>query len=146
MYPDEKVSGLIQENFTPVKIHVKENPAGFDRFGVQWTPTIIIADPEGTERYRFEGYLPPEEFMGQLELGLAKVAFTQNDFRRAEQFYSDTVSRFPDSAAAPEALYWAGVSKYKGTNDPAALKETAAAFQSRYSDSQWAKKASVWAS
>jgi TolA-binding protein len=139
------VAGLIQENFVPVKIHVKENAAAFERFGAQWTPTIIIADPEGKERYRFEGYLPPEEFMAQLELGLAKVAFTKNDFARAEELYKDIVRRFPKSAAAPEALYWAGVSKYKASNDPAALKQTAEAFRSEYGDTQWAKKASVWA-
>jgi hypothetical protein len=146
VYPDEQVSGLIQENLIPVKIHIKENHGGFDRFGVQWTPTMIVADPEGTERYRFEGYLPPDEFMGQLQLGLAKIAFTRNDFPKAEQLYRDIVTRFPDSAAAPEALYWAGVSKYKGTHDAAALKDTAEAFRSRYADSQWAKKSSVWAS
>lgn len=45
---------------------------------------------------------------------------------------------------APEALYWAGVSKYKGTGDPGALQETAAHFKTRFTDSSWAKKASVW--
>jgi TolA-binding protein len=139
------VAGLIRDHFVPVKIHVKENPAAFQRFGAQWTPTIIIDDPEGTERYRFEGYLPPDEFMAQLELGLAKTAFANNDFAKAEGQYRDIVQRFPTSAAAPEALYWAGVSNYKATNDAAALKATAEAFRMQYSDSQWAKKASVWA-
>ena len=139
------MAGLIQDNFVPVKIHVKENPAAFERFGAQWTPTVIIDDPEGTERYRFEGYLPPDEFMAQLELGLAKTAFAKNDFAKAERLYRDIVQRFRTSAAAPEALYWAGVSKYKATNDAAALKDTAEAFRTQYSDSQWAKKASVWA-
>ena len=44
----------------------------------------------------------------------------------------------------PEALYWAGVSRYKGTNDPTALKDTARAFTERYQESSWAKKSSVW--
>ena len=46
--------------------------------------------------------------------------------------------------AAPEALYWAGVARYKATGDAAALAETAAEFANRYQDSAWAKKASVW--
>jgi hypothetical protein len=37
------------------------------------------------------------------------------------------------------------VSKYKASHDPAALKETAQAFKTRYKDSSWAKKASIWA-
>jgi thioredoxin-related protein len=54
---------MVKEHFVPVKFHIKDNPSGFERFGVQWTPTVMIADPDGTERYRFEGYLPPEDFL-----------------------------------------------------------------------------------
>jgi TolA-binding protein len=139
------VTSFIEEHFLPVKIHIKENHAAFERFGAQWTPTVIVADSDGTERYRFEGYLPPEDFLSQLELGLAKTAFAKNRFDEAERWFRDIVARFPDSDTAPEALYWAGVSKYKASNDPVPLKETAKAFESRYRDSSWAKKASVWA-
>ena len=145
MYLEERVGELVRESFVPVKIHVKENPAGFERFGAQWTPTVIVADPDGVERYRFEGYLPPDDFLGQLHLGLAKTAFARGDFPEAERLYRRIVEEFPESAAAPEALYWAGVSRYKETSDAAALKKTAESFRARYSDSQWAKKASVWA-
>lgn len=48
------------------------------------------------------------------------------------------------SEPAPEALYWVGVSRYKGKGDASALAETARAFTTRYTDSAWAKKASVW--
>jgi TolA-binding protein len=144
VYPDPKVSQFIAENFVPVKIHVKENPAGFERFGAQWTPTVIIADPHAAERYRFEGFLPAEEFLAQLELGLAKVAFAAGDFARAESLFRRIVDGHPNTDVAPEALYWAGVAKYKASGDAGALKDTAGAFQSRYADSAWAKKASVW--
>ena len=46
--------------------------------------------------------------------------------------------------AAPEALYWAGVARYKATGDAAALSDTAGQFRQRYQESSWAKKASVW--
>lgn len=145
MYPDERVSALIGQRFVPIKVHVKENPEGFQRFSVQWTPTMIVAEPDGTERYRFEGYLPADDFMAQLALGLAKAAFARSDWAKAEQGFQTVLSRHADSEAAPEALYWAGVSRYKASGDAAALRETARAFQSRYSNSSWAKKASVWA-
>jgi TolA-binding protein len=112
---------------------------------VQWTPTIIIADSSGTERYRFEGYLPVEEFLPQLEFGLGKAAFANSNWKEAGQRFRDVAEHYPESDVAPEALYWAGVSKYKETGDAGALAETAAALQSRYADSVWAKKASVWA-
>jgi TolA-binding protein len=52
--------------------------------------------------------------------------------------------RHPGSDAGAEAQYWEGVSRYKRTDDPSALVDTARAFQSAYSDTPWAKKASVW--
>ena len=139
------MGAFIREHFIPVKVHTKENPKGFERFGVQWTPTVIVADADGHERYRFEGYLPADDFLAQLGLGLGKSTFAQGDFAAAERYFREVASKFPKSDTAPEALYWMGVSKYKRTNDAGALKETAQAFRSQYRDSQWAKKASVWA-
>ena len=57
--------------------------------------------------------------------------------------FREAVERYPDTDAAAEALYWAGVARYKATNDPSALEQTAEAF-TRYPGSVWAKKASVW--
>ena len=145
MYPDERVAEFIRENFVPVKIHIKENHAGFERFGVQWTPTIVIADGDGKEHYRFEGYLPVEEFLPQLELGLGRLAFNKGDWAKAERLFREVAEKYPKSDAAPEALYFAGAAKYKASGDPGALRETAGAFRSRYADTAWAKKASVWA-
>ena len=145
MYPDERVARFIRENFLPVRIHIKENPKGFERFGAQWTPTVIIADASGTERYRFEGFLPVEDYLAQLGLGLGKAAFANQNWAEAERRFREVAAQFPKSEAAAEALYWAGVSKYKAKGDAAALKETAEAFKSKYTDTQWAKKASVWA-
>ena len=145
MYPDPRISEFISQNFIAVKNHIKENPEGFERFGAQWTPTAIIADSHGTERYRFEGFLPAEEFLPQIEFGLAKAAFANGDFAKAESLFRGIVDQHPTADIAAEALYWAGVAKYKGSGDAAALGETATAFKSRYADSVWAKKSSIWA-
>jgi hypothetical protein len=128
-----------------VKLHVKEHPEAFQRFGAQWTPTIQILDYEGVKRFQFEGFLPADDFLAQLKLGLAQVAFAKEDWKEAERRFRDIVETFPNTDAAPEALYWAGVSKYKGTGDATALGNTASAFKKRYPESTWAKKASVWA-
>jgi TolA-binding protein len=76
---------------------------------------------------------------------LAQVAFAKEEWPEAERRFRDIVETFPNTDAAPEALYWAGVAKYKGTGDATALGNTASAFKKRYADSTWAKKASVWA-
>ena len=149
MYTDPRVIDLITTNFNPVRIHVREDADAWKKvggdLGVQWTPTVLILDSVGVERHRIEGFLPANDFLGQVSLGLAKASFSKNDFAEAEKRYREIVDTYPETEAAAEALYWAGVSKYKGTNDPTALRDTAKAFNERYKESSWAKKSSVWA-
>lgn len=128
----------------PVGSHIKEQGANFHRFGAVWTPTILVLDPEGVERWRIEGYLPTAEFRAQLETGLARVAFVHQQWEEAERRYAEIVARYPQTAAAPEAVYWRGVSRYKGTKDHAALGAVADRFKEKYRESVWARKASVW--
>jgi outer membrane protein assembly factor BamD (BamD/ComL family) len=115
-----------------------------EKFGAQWTPTTLLLDSNGVERHRIEGFLPASDFAAQILLGMGHAARTAGDFQEAERRYAEVLEKFPDSDAAPEAQYWKGVAHYKATNDPSALAETARAFQTRYTDTPWAKKASVW--
>lgn len=150
MYPDPRVAKFVSANFRPVRVHVREQKDEFQRLGqrfdAQWTPTVLIIDSQGVERHRIEGFLPADEFLPQLEIGLAHAARMSGKFGDAEQRYRAIVDNYSAADVAPEALYWAGVSKYKGSNDAAALAETAQHFSKRYSDTAWAKKASVWRS
>jgi len=149
VYPNPRVVEFVTAHFIPVRVHVRENAAEFkrlgDRFNAHWTPTTLLIDRSGTERHRIEGFLPVDDYLSQLALGLAKAAFAREDYPAAERLYRDVVERFPDTDAAPEGQYWAGVSKYRVTNDASALKATSQAFRDRYRESTWAKKASVWA-
>jgi uncharacterized protein HemY len=148
VYPDERVARFVAENFIPARIHVRDQAADFQRFGerygAQWTPTILELDPSGEERHRIEGFLPTEDFLPQLALGLGHMAFKRNDYATAERHFRTIVARHPESESAAEAMYWAGVARYKATNDPAALAETTRSFTERHQNTTWAKKASVW--
>jgi len=140
------VAEFLDKDAVPVKIHIKEQPQVFERFGAQWTPTLVTFDADGKEVYRFEGFLPADDFLAHLYLGKAKGAFARKDFAEAERQFLEIVERHPRTATAAEALYWSGVSRYKATGDASALRKTAEEFRTRYTDSDWAKKASVWAS
>lgn len=148
MWPDPRVEKLIEAHFIPVRVHVRQQPDAFkqlgDRYGAHWTPTTLVLSADGEEHYRIEGFLPADDFLAQLSLGLGRVDFDAGRFDAAERRYRGVVERHPDGDAAPEALYWAGVSRYKATNDSAALRDTARAFRDRYQDTPWAKKASIW--
>jgi TolA-binding protein len=148
VYSQPGVADLIQQHFVPVRLHVKDDKDEFKRVGsmlnAQWTPTTLIVDPPDSERHRIEGFLPVDDFTSQLALGLAKSAFARGRFDEAARAYDDVLARYPNTDAAPEAQYWAGVSRYKSTGDAGALAETAKRFKERFADSSWAKKASVW--
>jgi len=133
-----------------VRIHVREDADAWrtigQELGVQWTPTVLILGPDGKEHHRLEGFLPAEDFLAQLMIGLAKMGFAAGRYDEAERRYREVLEQMPETESAAEAQYWAGVSRYKASNDPSALTDTATAFTSRYKDTSWAKKASVWRS
>ena len=128
----------------PVGSHIKELPTNFHRFGVLWTPTILVMDPTGNEVTRNEGYLPKVEFRAWMEMSLARVAFVQKQWDEAEERYGRVARERSETSVAPEAIYWQGVSRYK-KGDHAALGETYAALAQKYPGSLWTRKASVWA-
>ena len=143
MYSDPEVQALVATSFTPARFHVKEQPDAFPRFGAEWTPTILVSSTTGKEHHRIEGFLPKDDFVGQLRLGLAHLAREEGDFAGAETRYRELADS-PQADLAAEALYWAGVSNYKRTRDGTALTETARQMRARFADSTWMKKASVW--
>jgi thioredoxin family protein/tetratricopeptide repeat protein len=150
VYPNPEVVRFVNERFIPVRIHVREQADLWktlgERYGVQWTPTTLIVDSSGEESHRIEGFLPADDFLAQLRIGAARSALANGRFADAEKDFQAVVEKYPNSEAAPEAFYWAGVSRYKGSGNAAALADTARGFRDRYQQSSWAKKASVWAS
>jgi hypothetical protein len=149
VYPDVHVVHFVREHFAPVEVHVKRHADEYARlsarFGARWTPTLLVIDPGGEVRHRVEGFLPAHDLIGQLALGLGHSAFARGGFEEAARRFQEIVERHADSEAGAEALYWAGVARYKATNDPAALADTARQFARQYPSSSWARKASVWA-
>lgn len=125
-------------------MHIKENPKNFHRFDAVWTPTVLVLDPEGEERWRLEGYLPKDEFQAYLELGLARVAFMKKDWATAEKHFANVVDRFPDSKFAPEAVYYKGVSRYSASHDGAELASTAEALKENYQGNEWQLRSLPW--
>jgi outer membrane protein assembly factor BamD (BamD/ComL family) len=104
-----------------------------------------VLGENGKERHRIEGYLPKDEFAAQLLLALARVAFMQKKWTDAEKLYDEIVQKYPNSTAAPEALYWRAVAHYKKTNDHTVLGTVAKTLAEKYPNSVWSKKAQPWA-
>jgi TolA-binding protein len=107
---------------------------------------LILAEPDGTEQHRLVGYLPAEDLLAQIELGLAKAAFGRQQFEQARTAFLDIADKHPHTDAAPEAVYWAAVSGYKASGNPEFLKKGGARLREKWPDGEWAKKSSVWVS
>jgi len=101
-------------------------------------------DSSGKERWRVEGYLPKNEFRAQLELGLARISFMEKQWADAEQKYDQVIERYAETAAAPEAVYWRGVSQYKRTNDHTLLGGVAEELGAKYPVSVGAQYSWAW--
>jgi outer membrane protein assembly factor BamD (BamD/ComL family) len=104
----------------------------------------LIEDHQGTERHRIEGFLPTDDYLAQLKLGLGKLAFQTAHYDEAEKRFDAVYGAHPQSGSAAEAAYWAGVSRYKATNDGSHLARTADLLKRKFPDSEWTRKASVW--
>ena len=111
------------------------------RFNIRWTPTVLVLAPDGSEGRRIEGFLPRDELLGQIELGLGFLAVNRKDWAAARHQFEQVVEQYPDTAAGPEALYWSGVAKYSASHDPSELKSLGRQFKERYTDTAWAKRA-----
>jgi TolA-binding protein len=134
----------INQSLIPVKFHIKEQPESFQRFSAQWTPTVLVVDADGKERHRMEGFYSADDYLAQLELGLGKLHFQNGNYKQAEDHFQRAFEDYPQSGAAAESAYWAGVARYKSTNDAAFLGDTAKLLSNRFPDSEWSRKASVW--
>ena len=104
----------------------------------------MILDDSGKERFRIDGYLPREEFVANLEMGLAHVAFMKKQWADAESRYTAIIERHPSSGVVPEAMYWAAVSHYKKTNDHTVLARLSEELAQKFPDNIWTEKALPW--
>ena len=135
----------MEKNFVPLQLDTNKNKALVTRFGIKWTPTILVLDIEGDEHHRFVGYLPPDDFVGQILLGRGKVAFNSDNFEEAIQNFQEVLVRYPKTEAAPEAQYYLAVTRYKASGDPKELKRGFETLQRDFPGSEWTKKAQVYA-
>lgn len=138
-YPNEKVADFVTSRLVPLQVPSDSSLAA--DFKVKWTPTIIVLDFYGREHHRTVGFFPPEEFIPSLLLGMGKVDFDTDQFNDGILHFDALLKEYPRSAAAPEAIYLRGVSRYKASHNAAPLKEAYEKLKADYPASEWTKRA-----
>jgi tetratricopeptide (TPR) repeat protein len=139
-YPDNAVSEYIAQNLIPLRIP-HNHPDYAKEFKIKWTPTLIVMDSDGREGHRVVGFLSPEELIPVLQLGIGKVHFEAGQYDKAIAALDKLLDRHPKSVAAPEALFFRGVSTYKHSGKPRALREAYDKLTAQFPDNEWTKKA-----
>jgi outer membrane protein assembly factor BamD (BamD/ComL family) len=77
-------------------------------------------------------------------LGLARIGFMGKNWLEAEKWYDDVIHGYPETMAAPEAMYWRAVANYKRTNDHTVLTKVSQVLEDNYPKSLWNSKAVPW--
>jgi hypothetical protein len=139
-YPDTKVAAFISSSMIALRIAFDSKPLA-EEFNIKWTPTLITLDANGKEHHHTVGFLPPEELIASLLLGMAKVDFDGERMDGALKSLEKLLKEYPKSDAAPEALFLRGVCGYKSTHNRQPLKAAYEQLSAAYPSSEWTKRA-----
>ncbi|MBI5810520.1 MAG: thioredoxin fold domain-containing protein [Deltaproteobacteria bacterium] len=142
---DERVVGVIERDTAPLIFNTAIEADLARKYRVDWTPTFIIADEKGNELERWVGYLPPEDFIAQLELSKGLSAFHLGRYEETVRDMQELVDDHPKSELVPEAEYYLGAAIYKMKGDAYQLGEICDTLMDTFPESLWTKKCSVWA-
>lgn len=143
-YPQTIVSEAILDHSIPVQIDNSKHENDVFLHGIHhiWTPDVRILYHDGSELYRWDGFLPPAEFAARTLCGFGLAYLRLKRFDRAEEVYADVLKRFSTSYAAPEAQYYLGVTRYRRDPDSDELLTQWATLRSRYPESEYRVKQS----
>jgi hypothetical protein len=145
-YPNAQVAEFVSERFVAIKFNVKEpHPDYKEALGrgkVLWAPLLVFLDGRGSELRRYVGFLPPDEFLAELRLGLGLAAMTHTNFEEALRWFDGAAELFPSASAAPEALFWAAAAGYRLSGLPEVIRRWDD-LRARYPESTWARRADV---
>jgi hypothetical protein len=143
-YSDAQVIDTINTRFVPMQINTQEAVSlpMVQRYAQVWTPDLRVVSPDGVDLYRWNGYLPPAEFVPQLLVAQAQTLLRLHDEPGAAAVYREVLERFPTSAVAPEAQYFFAVAAYKRSHNASDLLDNWRRLQTWYPASIWRVKQS----
>lgn len=88
------------------------------------------------------GYLPPRELLGELLLARGLLAMRCARQAEAAELFEQVVARLPETAAAPEAMYWLGTTYYF-RGDKARMGQVWQDLAIAYPNSIWSLKTAL---
>ncbi|MCL6621951.1 MAG: thioredoxin family protein [Syntrophobacterales bacterium] len=139
-YPKEEVARFVDLNFIPVQIEVSHT-ALMQKYGVSWTPTLLVLDADGKEHYRSVGFLPPEALIATLAVAKGRYYLDLEQYPEARAMFEEVIAAGAVPEAVAEAIFFNAVAQYKETHNPKPLRQAYETLTARYPGSDWAKRA-----
>jgi len=148
-YPHPAVSQLIHDRFVPLRVNECDSSAAavetLRTYRLLWSPGFVFLDQRGSELRRFVGYLPPQDFQAELHVALGLAAMLRARYDESFREFHAAADRFPESSAAAEAIYWAGIAAYRRDGRKMdTLKSVWAEIPLKYPGSTWWQRADVF--
>ncbi|MBI5970958.1 MAG: thioredoxin fold domain-containing protein [Deltaproteobacteria bacterium] len=141
---DRNVIKLMERDFSPVMVNMKESQDAVKSRHVDWSPTFIVCDETGAELERWVGYLPADDFKAQAILSKGLAALHKGRHEEAAGLFNELISEFPASEFIPEAEYFLGVAAFKDKGETDKLVEVCHELSAKYPESLWTKRCSIW--
>lgn len=66
-HADQAVAAAVNEGFIPVRLEGRSHMDLVKKLEVRGAPTTILLSPEGKEIRRFAGFLPPQEYLREIQ-------------------------------------------------------------------------------
>ncbi|MBV8074544.1 MAG: thioredoxin [Candidatus Eremiobacteraeota bacterium] len=141
-YPEPAVAELIDRLTIPFQIDntVDANAGLLEKVRHVWTPDLRVLESDGNELYRWNGYLPPEEFAAQLLVAAGQARLRRKEFGPARELFEEALRRFPTAFVAPEAQYFVAVTRYRATGESSELLKGWHRLETRYPQTEWVAK------
>jgi len=102
-YPDPRTVEFVNRHLIALRVSTGSAGPLPGRFNVKYTPTIVIVDEDGREHDRVVGFLPPEEFVPSIALGIGKALFNRGECGRAVGIFDGILSDYPGSKSRQTA-------------------------------------------
>ena len=141
-YPDVIVRATLADLFAPCRVDVKDesNAGVVERYHQAWTPDFRVTSAAGDDLYRWNGFLPPAEFVAQLLMAAGYARLALRDAGGSVAALEELLRRFPTSAVVPEAMYYLAVARFKVSKDRRDLENGFSLLRRRHPNSIWREK------
>lgn len=139
-YSDPQVRDYIAANLVPLHLSMgqRESWQLFRANHIIWTPSIAVADHNGSAHYQSPGFLPPSDFLSALKIGRARclVAWT----RSAEGIRELESAAEVENSMTPEVLFWLAAAAFLERRDTTRMYALWQDLTTRYPESPWSHR------